>query len=43
MKDDILVFDTGPLNHFARESWLGVLKAVVGSCVSHNDWWHGRR
>lgn len=31
MKDDILVFDTGPLNHFARESWLGALKAVVGS------------
>jgi predicted nucleic acid-binding protein len=25
------VFDTGPLSHFARENWLGVLKAVVGS------------
>lgn len=31
MEDDLLVFDTGPLSHFARESWLGVLKAVVGS------------
>jgi predicted nucleic acid-binding protein len=27
----VLVFDTGPLNHFARANWLGVLKAVVGS------------
>jgi predicted nucleic acid-binding protein len=27
---DILVFDTGPLSHFARQEWLGVLKAVVG-------------
>lgn len=27
---DILVFDTGPLCHFACQSWLGVLKAVVG-------------
>lgn len=27
---DILVFDTSPLCHFARENWLGVLKAVVG-------------
>ncbi len=27
---EILVFDTGPLSHFARQSWLGVLKAVVG-------------
>jgi predicted nucleic acid-binding protein len=26
-----LVFDTGPLSHFARESWLGVLKVVVGA------------
>lgn len=26
---EILVFDTGPLIHFARQSWLGVLKAVV--------------
>jgi predicted nucleic acid-binding protein len=30
MNDDILVFDTGPLSHFARQNWLGVLKAVVG-------------
>lgn len=27
---EILVFDTGPLSHFARQNWLGVLKAVVG-------------
>lgn len=27
---EILVFDTSPLCHFAREGWLGVLKAVVG-------------
>ena len=25
-----LVFDTGPLSHFATAGWLGVLKAVVG-------------
>ncbi|GAB3717190.1 hypothetical protein GCM10027598_27760 [Amycolatopsis oliviviridis] len=28
--DQILVFDTSPLAHFARQNWLGVLKAVVG-------------
>lgn len=28
--DEILVLDTGPLSHFARQGWLGVLKAVVG-------------
>ena len=28
--DEILVLDTGPLSHFARAGWLGVLKAVVG-------------
>ena len=27
---EILVFDTGPLSHFARQNWLGVLKSVVG-------------
>lgn len=27
---DVLIFDTGPLSHFARENWLGALKAVVG-------------
>lgn len=27
---EALVFDTGPLSHFGRESWLGVLKVVVG-------------
>lgn len=27
---DVLVFDTGPLSHFALADWLGVLKAVVG-------------
>jgi len=28
---EILVFDTGPLSHFARQQWLGALKAVVGA------------
>jgi hypothetical protein len=28
--NEILIFDTGPLSHFARQNWLGVLKAVVG-------------
>ena len=27
-----LVFDTGPLSHFAKAGWLGALKAVVGDC-----------
>ena len=27
---ETLVFDTSPLTHFARQNWLGVLKAVVG-------------
>jgi predicted nucleic acid-binding protein len=27
---DALVFDTGPLCHFAHAGWLGTLKAVVG-------------
>lgn len=27
---EILVFDPSPLIHFARQSWLGVLKSVVG-------------
>lgn len=27
---DVLVFDTGPLSHFAREGWLGILRLVVG-------------
>ena len=27
---EVLVFDTGPLSHFALAGWLGVLKAVVG-------------
>lgn len=30
LRPEILVFDTGPLSHFARQNWLGVLKAVVG-------------
>lgn len=34
MNDEILVFDTGPLSHFAREDWLRVLKFVVGSRVA---------
>ena len=28
---DAFVFDTGPLAHFARAGWLGVLKSLVGS------------
>lgn len=28
--DEVLVFDTGPLSHFAKEGWLGVLRAVTG-------------
>lgn len=27
---DALVFDTGPLRHFAAENWLGVLKFLAG-------------
>ena len=27
--DDVFVFDTGPLSHFALAGWLGALKAVV--------------
>lgn len=27
---ELLVFDTSPLIHFARQNWFGVLKAVVG-------------
>ena len=30
-QSEILVFDTGPLSHFALADWLGVLKAVVGN------------
>lgn len=26
----VLVFDTGPLSHFARQGWLGILRAVLG-------------
>lgn len=29
---DVFVFDTGPLAHFARAGWLGVLRSLVGSC-----------
>ena len=29
-----LVFDTGPLSHFATAGWLGVLKAIVGGRVA---------
>lgn len=28
---DVLVFDTGPLSHFAKEGWFGCLRAVVGA------------
>ncbi len=27
---DVLVFDTGPLSHFAQQGWLGILRLVVG-------------
>jgi predicted nucleic acid-binding protein len=27
---DVLVFDTGPLSHFAKQGWLGILRAVLG-------------
>ena len=27
---EILVFDTGPLSHFAKAGWLGPLRAMVG-------------
>ena len=30
METPALVFDTGPLSHFAKAGWLGTLKAVVG-------------
>lgn len=29
--DELLIFDTGPLCHFARQNWLGPLKAIVGN------------
>lgn len=32
METPPLVFDTGPLSHFAKAGWLGALKAVVGDC-----------
>jgi predicted nucleic acid-binding protein len=28
---DVLVFDTGPLSHFAQQGWLGILRLVVGA------------
>jgi predicted nucleic acid-binding protein len=28
-RTDVVVFDTGPLSHFALAGWLGLLKAVV--------------
>jgi predicted nucleic acid-binding protein len=27
---DVLVFDTGPLSHFAQQGWLGILRLVIG-------------
>lgn len=27
---DLLVFDAGPLSHFAQQGWLGILRMVVG-------------
>lgn len=37
MSSDVLVFDTGPLSHFAKAGWLGVLKAVVGARMALPD------
>lgn len=31
---ETLIFDTGPLSHFALSGWLGVLKAVVGERIA---------
>jgi predicted nucleic acid-binding protein len=31
---EVLVFDTGPLSHFALADWFGVLKAVVGDRIA---------
>lgn len=28
--DGIMVFDTGPLSHFAKSNWLGILKTLSG-------------
>lgn len=28
---NVLVFDTGPLSHFAQQGWLGILRLVVGN------------
>lgn len=30
LRSEWLVFDTGPLSHFAKEGWLGMLRLVVG-------------
>lgn len=30
-EQEVFVFDTGPLSHFAKEGWLGCLRAVVGT------------
>jgi predicted nucleic acid-binding protein len=30
MTEQPLIFDTGPLSHFAKEGWLGILKAIAG-------------
>ncbi|HWE91700.1 MAG TPA: hypothetical protein VG317_19720 [Pseudonocardiaceae bacterium] len=29
-----LIFDTGPLSHFAQQGWLGILRLVVGERVA---------
>lgn len=37
-ESDLLIFDTGPLSHFARAEWLGMLKAMTaGSTVAIPD------
>lgn len=34
MAGSLLVFDTGPLSHFAKAGWLGILKAISGDRVA---------
>ncbi len=35
-ESSVLVFDTSPLSHFAKENWLGVLRAVLGDRKAPN-------
>jgi predicted nucleic acid-binding protein len=33
-RTETLVFDTGPLSHFAQQGWLGILRLIVGSRIA---------